>query len=125
MREIKFRVFLDATDYDESHPDYGIRRMLNWEELCDGADPLQEYINQGIAGCSPPMQYTGLKDKNGKEIYEGDVLYWDGSVIGAVSFEHAEFVCGAGVNARALCAAPEDETVVIGNIYENPDLLNE
>ena len=72
------------------------------------------------------MQYTGLKDKNGVEIYEGDVLYWDGSIIGGVSFEHCEFIVGSGVNARAMCAMPEDLDIeVIGNIHENPELLED
>ncbi len=68
------------------------------------------------------MQYTGLKDSEGVEIYEGDILYWDDSTVGAVSFEYAEFICGKGVNARALCTAPHNEIKVIGNIYENPEL---
>jgi len=71
----------------------------------------------------PLMQFTGLLDKNGVEIYEGDILYWDGSIIGAVSFEYAEFICGVGINARNLCNAPINDIAVIGNIYENPEFL--
>lgn len=67
-------------------------------------------------------QFTGLHDKNGKEIYEEDILYWDGSVIGAVSFEHCEFIVGTGKDVRALCIAHED-VKIIGNIHENGDLL--
>ena len=69
------------------------------------------------------MQYTGLLDKNRKEIYEGDVLRWDGSVVGEVSFEHCEYIVGKGVDARALCNA-SDEIETIGNLYENPELLD-
>jgi uncharacterized phage protein (TIGR01671 family) len=71
------------------------------------------------------MQYTGLKDKNGVEIYEGDVLYWDGSIIGAVSFDCAEFIVGVGRNARNLCNAPYDEIEVIGNTHQSPELLEQ
>ena len=72
------------------------------------------------------MQFTGITDRNGVEIYEGDVLKFDGSIIGAVTFEAAEFIVGKGVNARALCAIAHiaDEVLeIIGNIYENPELL--
>lgn len=69
------------------------------------------------------MQFTGLCDSNGVEIYEGDILFWDGEIIGAVSFEYAEFIVGEGVSARNLCNAPTDDIRVVGNIYENHDLI--
>ena len=67
-------------------------------------------------------QYTGLEDKNGVAIYQGDILFWDGSVLGSVVFEHAEYLVGMGVDARALCASKEEQREVIGNIHENPEM---
>jgi len=68
------------------------------------------------------MQYTSLDDKNGKEIYEGDILktvYPD--VLFVVEFKRGEFICEKGIHifGRSLW----EEAEIIGNIYENPDLI--
>ena len=97
-RKIKFRVplkngyaYVDLLDLA-----YGEYEMTNWP--LDKAD-----------------QYTGLKDMNGKEIYEGDILtgnkdvYWDNIL--------ASFQAGYTGDIR------NNEVEVIGNIYENPELL--
>jgi uncharacterized phage protein (TIGR01671 family) len=75
------------------------------------------------------MQYTGLEDKNGKEVYEGDILkalidskmgsaYFD---VGEVVFHPnaAQFVLRKGNGVTNIAFNVE----VIGNIYENPELL--
>lgn len=77
-REIKFRVFLDATKYEEWHEDCGKKFMISWKEMLEGVDAISEYFTGGILGCSEPMQFTGLQDANGVEIYEGDIVeYWE------------------------------------------------
>ena len=81
------------------------------------------------------LQYTGLKDKNGKEIYDGDILNWDYSgetegrdwmkdPVYKVTYEDDYFVCGVGLK-QDLFLHPFrfKHTEAVGNIYANPELL--
>lgn len=80
-----------------------------------------------------PMQYTGLKDKNGKEIYEGDILRAvyppspkkDDRVVkfldGSFCFNESQTRGKRG--NWALSARKAKTFKVVGNIYENPELL--
>ncbi len=64
------------------------------------------------------MQFTGLKDKNGKEIFEGDILshkYYSMPVV-------CEFVDGSFIFDDI--SKYDKSLEVIGNIYENPELIN-
>lgn len=78
------------------------------------------------------LQYTGLKDKNGREIFEGDVVkivYADGFAVGSISMED----CWWSVNVKhnvstfpdhSIPLSPGDDINILGNIYENPKLLH-
>ena len=74
------------------------------------------------------MQYTGLHDKNGKEIYEGDIVA-DRShtdLIFAIEYdnEHAGYYMPEAFEEECRWPISEVELEIIGNIYESPELIN-
>lgn len=68
------------------------------------------------------MQYTGLNDKNDKEIYEGDVVLLDDD---KRTYKVQYLLGGFGIVGRnsGLYRLTEFSVEIIGNIYENPELL--
>jgi uncharacterized phage protein (TIGR01671 family) len=120
MRDIKFRIW--DKKRKEMHQDHNFLFILciYWQF---GYDEPVPFTRDEIE----IMQYTGLKDKNGKEIYEGDTIIY--TVIGHQSPHRAivEFRDGMFVENyygwRLYPVGQEFMMEVIGNIYENPELL--
>lgn len=67
-------------------------------------------------------QYTGLTDKNGRKIFEGDIIKANNGHIGYVAFAEGGFVkaCRCHFNFTNLYG---DNQEVIGNIHDNPELI--
>lgn len=109
-REIRFR----AWDEDS-------KTMLNPIDL---SSPISTYDWLGKKDVIL-MQYTGLNDKNGKEIFEGDFVQhdaWDYPFEVFFHQEKARFVCKMKTGLSQYI--DYERLVVIGNIYENPELID-
>lgn len=140
MREIKFRgkcnnewVYGHLLKTEED--DYGEYGNEHFDYLIQANEVGQynEYNQYYITDNETIGQYTGFKDKNGVKIYEGDIVNcYDRNFIVEFRKERGgffPFACGDG------CGCCEDEVIssygletsakVIGNIYDNPELLKE
>ena len=130
MKEIKFRAW-----------DVWGKKIIDLEEIYYNKAFNYDF-HMGVTGNLIPLQYTGLKDKNGKEIYEGDIIgdtedwsivIWCNKCIG---WQLAWYDIDIDKKTCHMCdgnfditetfennIADNDEEV-IGNIYENAKLLD-
>jgi uncharacterized phage protein (TIGR01671 family) len=121
MREIKFRAW---------DP---INRVMECNVNVNQGTPVKQgyqwFNKENTVLHSELMQYTGLNDKNGKEIYERDVIEFHvGTWKTVVEFKDGMFICyvpreRATVVVEEILFNVADRCEVIGNIYENPELL--
>ena len=130
MRDIKFRAWDNENEYMITSLQgvyTALRNRMNITKQDDG------YYNNGDLlkpnkGKYTLMQYTGLHDKNGKEIYEGDIVLITRPCIlekGEVKFINGCFAIKSKDTLLMLyqCEINNFKLEIIGNIYDNPDLL--
>ena len=125
MREIKFRAWNKIDRYmvnSRSGILSILKKLIGCKDTCYNQNEKDDnYIL---------MQYVGLKDKNGKEIYDGDIIHHnnhtthfdndDYSYKIKVTYSTAKNYTGFNIK-RKHCK----QYTIIGNIYENPELLKE
>lgn len=126
-REIKFRIWRAPDEYNKTF------WMESW-------DSLMNYSMSDIFQLDNPddvlEQYTGLKDANGKDIYEGDILAWHSNIyrkhnwVGVVLYRGAGFAVQESDKSYSSpewldCACRKDANIVeiVGNVHTNPELL--
>ena len=113
MREIKFRAW-DKENKKMIQSVWVNQHAVGVDSACK-----EIWIDEIVV----PMQYIGLKDKNGKEIYEGDILNTNNQFHEQVIYREGRWWTSLDGKTFRIMVTDWEEIEIIGNIYENPELL--
>lgn len=130
VSRFNFRVW-DKENEKMVYPDGNGYFQLEYDTVIDGNGKLFNLVNQETVDTCILMQTTGLVDKNGKEVFEEDIIKFDGKYTKAkrlirYSKEEGRLVACHTDFVYDYCDFNKDwisQWEVIGNIYENPELL--
>ena len=131
MRNIKFRAWnghemimpRDKSYYQHYMSFCGciIQKSSEGMECFGGGDRWRVVVDLSL------MQFTGLTDINGVEIYEGDIVYVPGAgncEVKISCYYGVVYIDSDGYDfPHADCVSEQDYPTIIGNIYQNPELL--
>lgn len=129
--KVKFRVWWHTWGRGTMHYDEDWAITAEGDLLCLDTDlegtGISGWGKVGRQSSYKILLFTGLKDKSGKEIYDGDVIKMRDTKY-QVKYVHAEFrlsnlESGNITNSWSLSSQPQGTLEKIGNIYENPELL--
>lgn len=118
MRTIKFRAWDE--NYAEMIYEVGITPEGIPYSIPDYAEESDQF---NYYPTCHKMQFTGLHDKNGREIYEGDIVRINGLVFEVIVNDFTQEWVIDGETGQERLSYAHKKCKVIGNIYENPELL--
>lgn len=119
-REIKFR----GISKDDKQWVYGDIYATSEVPMIVKHGIASEFNNFVVVDEDTVGQYTGIKDKNDKEIYDGDIVRYFKDELGIVKFVAGSFIIDGNTCYESFLELG-GEIEIVGNIYENKDLLKE
>ena len=126
MCEILFRGFSPVIQ--EWVHGYYVKTKVGGKEICTiiPLDDLHKTLSEKRWFEVIPStvgQFTGLTDKDGKKIFEGDIVSLGGDEIGVVEYDDDCAGYRLSGDGCSLCVSYGNDRLVIGNIHDNPELL--
>lgn len=110
MKEVKYKIW-----------DTFQKKMYDWQTILDSNCSLKDFL----AKVYIKLEYTGLTDKNGKEIYQGDIVQYNTKTHAIILWNNQE-ACFEGlvIESHARFFIHKEPVIIIGDIYRNPELIN-
>jgi uncharacterized phage protein (TIGR01671 family) len=141
MREFKFKVwdtkFKEFSNWTNRDPFFDMSKggLFFWErQQREDGTYAGDIVLEDTGNRFVIQQFTGLKDKNDKEIYEGDIIQLEGSPISySIEWDKYQWAINAhgalgydpDWNIQPFNHCVYERAIVVGNIFENNDLLKQ